>query len=162
MWQEELTPQSSGLLAVIQGSHLVCVSRSVSLWKITIGLSQPCTQAMLKCRLLMEMGIIIVRSKLLIPKRKVLFWDTWLPEKAIGRLRRGKGSPVSEGAGRQVHLPSPSKLLPRSGPPDLGQDKWVVRRRKGVKWQNSGDREKATELIAPLRYTANCANTLCK
>lgn len=30
----------------------------------------------------------------------------------------------------QVHLSSPSKLLPCSGPPYLGQGKWVVRRRK--------------------------------
>lgn len=50
------------------------MSPGLSLWNITIGLSQPCAQAIPKCRLLMERCTIIVRSKLLIPKRKVLFW----------------------------------------------------------------------------------------
>lgn len=49
-----------------------CVPRSVSLWNITTVLSQPCTQAMPKCMLLMDMWIIIIRSKWLTLKRKVL------------------------------------------------------------------------------------------
>lgn len=55
------------------------------------------TSTMPKCRLLIEMWIIIVGSTLLISKTKVLFWTHMAAREGIGGLRKGKGRPPSEG-----------------------------------------------------------------
>lgn len=68
-----------------------------------------------------------------------------MTERVIRDLGREKGRPVPEGGriwtplsgweDRSIHSSSPS----HSAPPDLSQDEWVVRRKRGAKGQTSGN-----------------------
>lgn len=68
-----------------------------------------------------------------------------MAERVIRDMGREKGRPVPEGGriwtplsgweDRCIHSSSPS----HSAPPDLGQDEWVVRRKRGAKAQTSGN-----------------------
>lgn len=105
------------------------------------GLSPPCTQAMPKCRLLMETWIVIARSKLLMVKIKVLLWrkgllETWEEEKESQSLREaGCVLLVAGRTGPSIHY-RPLIVWPlRSGSEQVGGKKEERCKVTNLRWQ---------------------------